>query len=909
MPHTRALESALFALALTAAALVGPADATAQEPRTADASATAERRLEAWQSQEARNQASPFRGMHWQALGPRNQGGRVETIDAVPGTATIWVGFGAGNVWKTDNDGLTWTPVFEHEPTFTIGDLDISDSNPNVVYVGTGENLLARSSFAGLGVFKTVDGGTTWTNVGLGDTQHIARVAVDPTNPDIVFVAALGHEYSANPERGVFRTKDGGRTWEKVLYVNERVGAVDVVLDPTDPDIVYAATNEHVRRAWNNRESGEGSGVWKSTDGGSTWARLKNGLPAGPAIGRIGLAVAPSDPKVVYAFLSNGTRVVVQTEKGPDTTRAGPEVYRSDDAGGSWRKLAMANDSMGMGFYGDIAVAPNDPDVFYALGQNVMASRDGGATFRNLHGTVVHLYRHPSRALHLDQHDIWVDPTDPDRILLGNDGGLYRTEDGGQTWLHVNNLPVGEFYAVALDDADPYHVYGGTQDNAAHVGRADRLPEDGIDDAWRYVWIDLWGGGDSFVTRPDPTDPDVVYFEQQFGDFQRKDLSTGEITHIKPKAEDGQPALRYNWMSPFIVSHHNPLTLYFGADRLFKSLDRGDSWRPVSGDLSTGPGPEHRGNVPFGTITTVSESPLQPGLLYVGTDDGRLWVTRNDGVDWTDIGGDLPDLWVSRVEASGHHLGTVYATLTGYRNDDFRAYAWRSDDFGATWTSIAGGLPDQQLNVVREDPVVDGLVYLGSDQGGVWVSRDRGATWTALMADLPTAAVHDIAIQPREREMVIATHGRSLFKLDLDPVQLWSDSVAAAPLHLFPVRAARLPRRRDYGGDWAYETGRDLVVHFALAEAGPAEVRVVDGGGKTVWSRKIEGAAGVNRVTWDLKTGGEYGPERPNLHRGVRLLDAGDYTVEVEAAGVTVEKPLVVERPEPITVGTRVPGR
>jgi len=908
-PASRVPTLLLLAVAGATAAATSTA---AQTLPDAAPSSTAERRLAAWEQHRANVEASPFRGLHWQTLGPRFQGGRVETIDAVPGTQTIFVGFGAGNVWRTDNDGVTWTPVFEDQPTFTIGDLDVSDSDPDVVYVGTGENLLARSSFAGLGVFRSDDRGDTWTHVGLGDTHHIARIAVHPRDPDIVYVAALGHEYSRNEERGLFKTTDGGRSWEKVLYVDDRTGAVEVVLDPSDPDVVYAATDQHGRRAWQSSERGEGSGVWKSADAGRTWTRLQEGLPGGPHIGRIGLAVAPTDPGVVYAFINNGTPTEVETDEGTTTTRPGPEVYRSDNGGDSWRKVPMASETQGMGFYGDIVVSPDDADTFYALAQNVHRSRDGGETFANVHGTVVHLYSHPSRSLHLDQHDLWVDPTNADRLILGNDGGVYLSYDRGVNWLHLNNIPAGEFYAVSVDDGDPYRIYGGTQDNAAHVGPADRLPEDGIDGAWRYVWIDLWGGGDSYVTLADPTDSDVIYFEQQFGGFQRKDMGTGEITRIKPEADEeaGEEELRYNWMSPFIVSHHNPLTVYFGANRLFKSLNRGDDWRPVSPDLSTQPGPERQGNVPFGTITTISESPLRPGLLYVGTDDGRVWVTGNDGVDWTPLGGALPDLWVSRVEASAHEEGTVYVTLTGYREDNFRAYAYRSDDQGAAWTSIAEGLPDQQLNVIREDPADPARVYVGSDQGGVYVSADRGESWTALSADLPTTPVHDIAIQAREREMVIATHGRSFFKLDLDPVQGWSDEVAARPVHLFPIRPTLLPQRRDYRGDWAFETRQPAVFHVALAEAGALEVRVLgeeDGEEEVLWREAVVGRAGLNRVTWDLVTRDAYGPERPNLHRGVRHLGAGNYEVEVTAGGETVRGTLLVEAPELETMGT--PGR
>ena len=412
--------------------------------------------------------------------------------------------------------------------------------------------------------------------MGLHETHHIGRIMIHPQNPDIVYVAAFGHEYTYNPERGIYKTSDGGRTWERSLFINERVAGVDVVMDPEDPNILYASTLERDRKAWNNIGTGEGSGIHKTSDGGKTWKRLGGGLPGGPHIGRIGLAVAPSDPSVVYAWLVNQTPHKVKTKQGEETERPGPEVYRSSDKGETWKKMAMKNDQVALHSYGDIRVAPDDPDTIYLLGVNLMISQDGGETFERLEGTIVHLYKHPSRALHLDQHELWIDPQDPKRLLLGNDGGVYKSRDQGRNWLHLNNIPAGEYYAVSVDMADPYNIYGGNQDNAAQFGPSDRLPEDGIDDHFQYVWIDLWGGGDSYVTLADPTDPDTIYFEQQFGNFQRKNMKTGEIAHIRPRLKEEEPPLRYNWMSPFIISFHNPLTLYFGANKLFKSLDRGD---------------------------------------------------------------------------------------------------------------------------------------------------------------------------------------------------------------------------------------------------------------------------------------------------------------------------------------------
>ena len=853
-------------------------------------------RLQSWARHVQLRDASPFRGLNWQSLGPRFQGGRVERIAAVPGTGIIYAGFGSGSLWKTVNNGLTWAPIFDDQPTGTIGDVAVAPSNPNILYVGTGESLLARSSFAGVGVFKSVDAGATWTHLGLADTHQIGRVAIHPKNPDIVFVAALGHLFTPNEERGVFKTKDGGKTWRKVLYVSDKAGGADVVFDPSRPDTLYAATNEHDRTAWNSVEHGPGSGVYKSIDGGETWKKLAGGLPDGAFIGRIGLAVAASAPQTVYAFIANQTPVEETRPEGKRMVATGPEVYRSDDRGEHWRKLPMQNDRVRLGSYGVIAVAPDNPDLFYALAPNLQRSADGGRTFDQMGGLVTHLYEHPSPALHLDHHDLWIDPTDAKRMILGNDGGVYVTSDRGATWLHLNNIPAAEFYSISLDQADPYLIYGGTQDDSALFGPSDRVPLDGVRDPWRYVWIDLWGGGDSYVTAVDPADPETIYFEQQFGDFQRKNMRTGQIRRIQPKAEKGEPELRYNWMSPFIISSHNSGIVYFGANRLFRSLNRGDNWMAVSPDLTTQPGPEKQGNVPYGTITTISESPLRPGLLYVGTDDGRVWVTRNDGAEWTEIGRGLPRKWISRVIASSHAAGTAYVTLTGYRENDYTPYIFKTADFGATWQPIAAGLPDEQVNVIREDLRSAAMLYIGTDQGGVYVSKNAGASWVSMSANLPPAPVHDIAIHAREREMVIATHGRSIFKVDLVPVQELSEAITAGSIHLFPTRPAMLPQSRDYGGDWALETRRPAAFTYSLKSAGPVSLRILDEKGQVVLAREEQGRAGINVAAWDLLVSGGY-LSPAVLGPGAKLIGSGEYRIELQSGAAKASGTLTVQRP------------
>lgn len=629
---------------------------------------------------------------------------------------------------------------------------------------------MARSSFAGTGVFKSTDAGKTWTNMGLHDSHHIPRVLIDPKDSDVVYVAALGHNYGYNEERGLFKTTDGGKTWQKVLYISEKVGIVEVVMDPADNQTLYAAAWERDRKAWNNVVTGSGSALYKSTDGGSSWKRLSNGLPAGEHVGRFGLAVSSLDPNVIYALVDN------HAPRQEGRSRYRGEVYRSDDKGETWRRTHEGDVTTAIGYdFCLIRVSPDDTNEIYVLGNKLIRSRDGGKTYEPTGETIVHLLSHDIRVMHLDMHEMWIDPEKPDRLLLGNDGGLYCSYDRGTTWLHLNNLPIGEFYAISVDNAEPYNIYGGTQDDAALLGPSthnleDRLTEYGVEDPWKHIYLDRWGGGDSYVTELDPTDPQTIYYEHQFGEFRRKNMETGETKSIKPVAAEGEPQLRRNWMTPYFISHYDPHTLYYGAHKVYKSLDRGDNWEEISPDLTTNPGPEKQGNVPFGTITSLSESLLKEGLIYAGTDNGNVQITRDDGQSWTLVRDGLPSKWASRVVASRHELGTVYVSLTGYREDDFERYLYMSIDFGKTWKSIAANLPSESINVVREDPQNKNILYVGTELG-VYVSLNRGDNWHSLCNHLPTTPVHDLVIHPRENEMVIGTHGRSCFVLDVKPIQ------------------------------------------------------------------------------------------------------------------------------------------
>lgn len=807
---------------------------------------SAEERLKAWEQHELMKKSSIFKNLKWRSVGPEFMGGRITDIEVPPGNHfIIYVAVASGNVWKTENNGTTWIPIFDSESTFTIGDIAISPSNPDIIWVGTGESNSSRSSYAGTGVFKSEDGGKTWKNMGLNDSHHIGRILVHPTTPDIVYVAVIGHLYTENEDRGLYKTTDGGKTWRKVLYVSPRTGVIDVAMDPSNPDILYAASWERIRKAWNFTGSGTGSGIWKSVDGGEHWVKLSNGFPAGEHVGRIGLAVAPSNPNVVYALLDNQAQRPIEKKEGEltieelkkmkkeeflkidpkildrllrrygvpreytsekviemvkngeltisnivqyvmDANRAlfeanvvGAEVYRSDDKGETWRKVNekyIDNFYYSYGYYfGNIRVSPDNENKIYILGVPVLTSDDGGKTFKNIGG----------RGVHADHHALWIDSKNPDRLILGNDGGINISYDRGKTWQKINNLPIGQFYTVAVDMEKPYNIYGGLQDNGVVYGPSNHKPEPGVSDPWKTLF-----GGDGAYVQVDPIDSNIVYVESQFGNIARINKKDGSVKRIRPTGKLNEPPLRYNWQTPYLISPHNPFTLYYGANKLFKSLNRGDSWICISPDLTTNPQPQ--GNVPYGTITTISESPLKPGLIYVGTDDGNLWVTQNDGASWTKIGQGLPRKWVSRVVASQYEEGTVFVSLTGYRDDDFERYLYMSKDYGKTWVSISGNLPSEPINVIREDPKSKEILYVGTEPG-VYVSIDRGKTWHSLCNNLPTTPVHDLIVHPRDEELVIGTHGRSVFVLNVDMIQKFvNEKIYEKALHLFDIKPANI---------------------------------------------------------------------------------------------------------------------
>ncbi len=860
----------------------------------ADAQATdSAMRDAAWNMHVQLADSSPFRGMPWRADGPTKIGARIEAIAVPPGNnGTIYVGVGTGNVWKTINNGLTWHPIFEHESSFAVGDIAVSPSYPNVVWVATGEAQPRYTgySYPGTGVFKSTDAGATWHNMGLGDTHHVAKVIIDPANPDIVYVGAMGHQWSSNSERGVFRTSDGGAHWTHVLSVNDSTGVVDMAMDPVNSQILYAW-------AW-HIESGSDGGLYRTTDGGNHWSHITAGLPTG-ALGRAGIDVAPGNPDVVYIFLDNRAKAT-----RPDRPFVGGEVYRSSDRGESWRRV-NSEDLYGVfGEYGwkfaDVRVSPASPDDLFILGNHGFHSRDGGRTWNRIGDRILRLHDTDGRALHLDQHEIWIDPLNASRILLGNDGGLFESYDEGASWLHLNNIPVAQMYFVATDDQTPYNIFAGTQDDAAIYGPSNASVDDAVPDAWRSVYLDPWTGGDSFVTLPDPTDDRFIYYEHQNGAMRRMDLNGVSVNSFGPSSTDIHPhlarrdtTLRFSWYTPFFISKYDPRTLYAAGSRVLKTTDRGATWTAISPDLSDLPEGD-RGVVPTGAATMIAESPTARGVLIVGTEGGSLWRTTDDGVDWSRIGADLPHKWVSRITISAHRSHTVYTSLTGFREDDTRPYVYASDDMGNSWHSIAGNLPMEAVNVIKEDPADADILYVGTDLG-VYVSLDRGAHWQSLSATLPTTPVQDLTVQPREHQLVIGSYGRGAWILDVAPIEQFASQAragrATTALQIFPPRDVTV----DY---FPWETvpgdarrGRPSArIYFAVRSAGEVSISILDSAGTVRRTLRQNAFAGINGVVWDLRL--------DSTGQAGELFDApaGRYTVQIASGGTRVTADLVLRQ-------------
>jgi len=841
-----------------------------------------------------------LRQLKWRSVGPANMGGRVSSIAVDPRKPyTIYVGLGTGGLMKTSDNGTSWQGVFENETVASIGAVAVDPSDPNIVWAGTGESNNRNSSSWGDGAHKSADGGGVWANVGLRDTHNISRIVIDPKDSAVVYVAALGHLWGYNKERGVYKTTDGGATWTPSLQISDKVGCIDLVMDPTDSRVLYAAMYHRLRKPWSFVSGGDvpGAGIYKTTDAGRTWTRLEGGLPA--QTGRIGLDLFRSDPRIVYAVIESDAGG--QSSIDDFKSRAGG-VFRSEDAGASWKRV---NDLAPRSFYfSQIRVDPKDAKRIYLLGFLVHVSDDGGVTFRD----------DGAPSVHVDHHDLWIDPQNTDHLLLGNDGGIYASYNRGKSWDFFNNMAIGEFYRVTVDMGRPYRIAGGLQDNFNWIGPSANRGKDGITNGdWRSL-----GGGDGFYVAIDPKDPDVVYAESQQGYAYRLNLRTGQSKPIRPEAKEGSPGFRFHWNSPLIMSQHDSTVLYLAGNRVFRLTQRGDQWRAISPDLSSqepakiltiGSGAENHG-----TIYTLAESPIRAGVLWAGTDDGKVWVTQDAGSDspkWTDLTGNLPasvkGLWISRVEASHFDEGTAYLAIDGHTSDQFAPHALMTTDFGRTFSSIAGDLPPGgPVKVVREDLRNKNLLFAGTEFG-IFVSPDRGGSWTKLGSGLPTVAVDDIVIHPREMDLVIGTHGRSIYVMDdIRPLQEMTPEVISAPVHLFTIRPATEFHFLPEGAMWSKRIFKAdnppfgaYINYFIGAYTGDeVTLSITDSSGRQV--RRLTGAAspGVNRVVWDLQPDKDPLWDYGTRSGQPRLVPPGEYTVTLSSGAHKQTQKLIVEAVE-----------
>ena len=794
-----------------------------------------------------------FAGLTFRNIGPATMGGRIDDFAVLESNpAVFYVAAATGGLWKTTNNGTTWEVLFNDQPdAVSIGDIAIAPNDANTVWVGSGENNNRQSASWGNGVYKSTDGGKTFKNMGLASSRSIGRVVVDPIDHEVVYVAALGSLFGKGGERGVYKTVDGGLTWQRVLFVDEDTGATELVMDPSNNKVLYAATYQRRRATWGFNGGGPGSAIWKSSDAGRTWTRLTNGIPAGP-LGRIGMDVYRANPNIVYA------RIEHERQSG---------VYRSDDAGLSWRKMSSVNPRPM--YFSQIRIDPKSDARIYVGGVQLHISDDGGKTFIE-NGT-----------MHSDHHAMWIDPANPNHIIDGNDGGVGVSYDRGKTWEGIYNMDLGQFYHVTYDMKTPYNVYGGLQDNYSWGGPSAVRSRAGIvNDDWSSIQ-----GGDGFETIVDPSDPRTIYTESQDGNIVRVDRVSNERKAIRPVAPKGEPPLRWNWNTPIVVSAHDSNTIYVGANKVFKSTDRGQTWTAISGDLTENTDREtlslmgvaakdikiarNDGVQSYGNLVSLAESPKQAGVLYAGSDDGTVHQTKDGGKTWTNITSKFPGVpknaYVSQLSASAHDVNVVYATFDNHYNDDYGSYVYASVDGGNNFRSIGEGLPKgHAVTTMAEDPINPSVLYSGTEFG-LFVSPDRGGKWMRIRSNLPTVPIHEIVFHPRDKDMIVATHGRSIWILDdATPIRQAADAMKA-DAYLFDIRGAR---QFNQANDRGFVTDKPffgknpayggLITYYLKAEAKDVALRIKDASGAQV--REITGndlrnakKAGFNRVAWDLR--------------------------------------------------------
>ena len=846
-------------------------------------------------------------------IGPTIFSGRVTDIDVNPNDASVFlVAYASGGLWKTENNGNSFTPLFDDQASMTIGDI-YADWTSGTIWVGTGEVNSSRSSYAGTGIYKSTDWGVTWTWKGLPESHHISRVLVDPNDSNIVYVGVLGHLYSTNPERGVYKSMDGGSTWSKILYVDDNSGAIDLIMDPSDPNILYAASWDRIRYAWDFQEAGKGSGIHKSLDGGNTWIKVSaidSGFPDGEGTGRIGLTIAEIDGQnKVFAIVDNYNRRSLDKKKDDskldkdklrvmsskqfgsldndkierflrdnefpdkhtaesvktqvkaenlkpialveyletansllfDTPVIGAEVYVSVDGGSKWTKthdgyLDGVFNSYGY-YFGMIEVAPDNPNQLYIMGVPILRSDDGGVNWTNAGGDNVHA----------DHHALWLNPKRPGHIINGNDGGINISYDAGEKWSKCNSPAVGQFYYINADMDTPYNVYGGTQDNGVWVGSHNYRKGTSWHAYGQYPYKSIMGG-DGMQVQIDNRDNNTVYTGYQFGNYFRINKEKGNRAYITPKHELGDRPYRWNWQSPIYLSKHNQDILYMGSNKLHRSMNQGEDFIEISGDLTNG---GRKGDVAYGTLTSVHESDLEFGLIYTGSDDGQVNVTKNGGYTWENINMGLPsNLWVSRIQASSHDKAKVYLSLNAYRFDDFNSYVYKSADYGVTWIEIGNNLPVEPVNVIKEDPSMAGLLYVGTDHG-VYVSYDDGVKWSRILDDMPQTPVHDLVIQPVANDLLVGTHGRSIYKANVTNLRALKDHDNS--LKIFAIDdvkySSRQGSQRSKYRD-AYE--RKIIYDVYSPNASVVELELSTAKGKALLQKSIDLKKGLASYEYDM---------------------------------------------------------
>ena len=850
---------------------------------------------------------------HPRVIGPAVTGGRVHDIEAIASDpSTVYVASASGGLWKSTNRGQTWTNVFDTMAVSTFGDVALAPSNPEIVYAGTGEQNNRQSTSYGNGVYRSDDGGRSWRHLGLAETRHIGKVEVHPRNPDIAYVAALGNLWAASPERGVYMTTNGGRSWENVLFVDENTGVVDMVMDPSDPNTLYVAAYQRLRRAWGFNGGGPGSGIYKTTDGGATWTELTGGIPAGDK-GRIGLAISASNPQVLNALIQTA-----------DSDTQG--TYRTTDGGLFWERVSSLNGRPM--YYSEIFIDPSDENRVYALATQSNTSADGGRTWTQIAEPPTY-----DVGVHADHHALWIDPSDPEHLYLGGDAGMHESYDRGVSFRKLNNFPIAQFYAIGVDMRDPYWVYGGLQDNHSFFGPSETR-------RWIGIVNDDWmqnGFGDGMYWQADPRDAHYTYGSSNDGNYFRYDAYTGDMLDIAPVEPIGE-RYRFDWTSPMMLSQHDPDVLYVAGNRFFTSRDRGESWERTEdlsrqidrdelelmgvrgGDISIS---RNDGTGSSGEAVTLDESPVDPLVLWVGFDDGNLQVSRDGGRSWTEVSGNVSGIrdgtYVSRITASYRARGTGYATFDGHRDGDFRPYVFRTDDFGTTWTPLHAGLPELGVtNVIVEHPDNPDVLFLGTEHS-VFASTDAGANW-AKMPNLPTTHYDDMLIHPREKDLVLGTHGRSIWILDdVRPFAEWG--TATAPVTVFSAATGTI---KVYKKDTSYRGQAEFhgenppdgieITYKLGGGGGGATMRVSNTSGHVVREIAVPSALGTHRVNWDLRhqipgrTEVWARHDDPDLPRSIEQrgpwVSPGTYTVTVDARGTHASTTLEVRGdPEmPITV-------